>query len=433
MIQRYIERRTWNNRNLDRICDNITDSLIKSRNFFDVQKLSYELLSVCSVDLDPTGNFLLIGLSNGIVDLQSVDDYKYGTLEGCLKSALTAHNLHRVQWSPSDDEQFFSILDHHNLILVDPCCMRKLETISFNMKTNWSEWNPRDRKMIAVCGSGSQARLVDIRSGSSAQTIILTAKSGLPSHRPTRCLWSGQDLHCLIIGDNEGYMHIYDTRQSSKPLVLAGDGRGQVSGMSFTSDQCSIITSHGTENNLVQWYLDKGSLRQCANKFKKQPKVIQIDDEQSETQNEASTSAQLIRRYAVDRNPAVSVKRAEGAKRALAAKKRRDNHNPLPVNAYLRCQFYVSDRHVFCPVPSRVKKSKEIYVYDVESGFRIKTLKSNDILCQGVHCVTGLSPSSLVLYVGGRGRLRVWTIDEDYQRKMDEEIRQFHVNHWDSD
>lgn len=423
MIHNHIvkSRTLWSNRHhWSRNC--LLNGLIKSRNIFNIQTIEYDLMAVCSTDLDPTGNFLLVGLSNGSVDLQGIQDANFGTLDGICRLNLSLFNLHRVQWNPCD-EQFFSMLDNHNLYLVDPNEMRTLETYSFSLKTNWSEWNINDKRIIAVCGTESQTRLVDIRGGSSVHTIILGSKSGLASHRATRCLWSKHDSNCLIVGDNEGCIHVYDTRHSTKPYIVAGEERGQISGMSFTSDNLSIITSQGTENRLIQWTYDKCSLIPHPNKFKKHQ-----DLQQKPPANGSSLQ---------EPTPADSASTSKEAKRSLSKKvvsrKKTRRIIPLPVDAYLRCQFYVSDRHVCCPAPPSATKSKELYIFDIESGYRIKTLKSDNILCQGVYSITGLMPESLVLYVGGRGRLRVWSLDEDYQRKREETMKKYHRTRWDSD
>lgn len=414
----------------------LINSLIRSRNLFNVQTLEYDIVTVCSMDIDESGNFLLVGLSNGAVDLLGIQDPSFGTLDNITRFNFSPFNLHRVQWSPSD-EQFFSMLDNHNLYLVDPVEMRTIERFNFGLKTNWSEWNPSDKKMIAVCGSESQVRLADICSGSSIQTIVLGSRSGLASHRATRCLWSRQDLNCLIVGDNEGYLHVYDTRHSTRPLILVGEERGQISGMSFTSNQNSIITSQGTENQLVQWSYDKCSLVPSLNKFRKRKEVginpLKIDESNnnSETKKENghSNNGSSFGSSALTKSSSKNPNEQKG----ILMRKHSRRLIPLPVDAYLRCQFYVTDRHIYCPVPSRVTKSKEIYIYDIESGDRIKTLKSEDILRQGVYSVTGLLPESLVLYVGGRGRLRVWSVDEDHQKKMEEKVGQYHISRWDSD
>lgn len=409
----------------------LLNSLIESRNIFNIQTIEYDLMAVCSMDIDHTGNFLLVGLSNGSVDLQGIQDSNFGHLDHIARLNLSQFNLHRVQWNPGD-EQFFSMLDNHNLYLVDPVEMRAIDKFPFALKTNWSEWNPNDRKMIAVCGSESQVRLVDIRSGSSVQTIILGANSGLSSHRATRCLWSKHDLNCLVVGDNEGYIHVYDTRHTTRPQTLVGEERGQISGMSFTSDHGSIITSQGTENHLIQWAYDKCSLHPSPAKFKKRKTVGKyLEKNGNDCDMQMDTSSSPGPSNGPNRSSA-STQQKSSEKRVLSRKNTR-RIIPLPLDAYIRCQFYVTDRHVYCPVPARVTKSKEIYIYDLESGNRIKTLKSDDILCQGVYSITGLLPESLVLYVGGRGRLRAWSIDEDHQRKVEEKISQYHQSRWDSD
>lgn len=407
------QRASWNR-------DYMFKRLMESRNLFNIQTLEYDLMAVSTTDLNPSGGYLLAGLSNGSVDFAYVQDGNLGTLDSIYRLNLSSVNLHRVQWNPGG-EFFFSMLNNHNLWFVDPNKMRPIDNYNFKMKTTWSEWNPNDRKIIAVCGSESQVRLVDIQSGSSAQTIVLGAPSRLASHRATRCLWSTLDTNCLIVGDNEGYLHVYDTRHCTRPHLCVGEERGQISGMSFTTDQNKIITSQGTENHLVEWTYDKCSLVAHPTKFKKRKKEVTSVEVASSIPSSSTGSSGGKSGKALDK------------KASTLTNKRSKRIIPLPVDAYIRCQFYVTDHHIYCPVPARVKKAKELYVYDITSGERIKTLKSDEILCQGVYSVCGLLPESLVLYVGGRNRLRVWTIDEDHQRKLEEKMKKYHTSTWDSD
>jgi WD40 repeat protein len=399
----------------------LVSSLLESRNLFNIQTIEYDLVTVISLDIDATKNFILVGSSNGSVDLQEIDDPTYGNMTQIARFTCGQYNVNRVQWNPATSEQFFSILDNHVLHIVDPVEMRVIDKYEFNMKTNWSEWNPNDPKTISVCGSESQVRLVDIRTGSSAQTVILAAQSGLSSHRATRCLWSRHDTSCLIVGDNEGFLHVYDTRHSSRPFILAGEERGQISGMSFAADQFSLITTQGTENQLVEWSYDKCKLVANSHKFKKRKPIVAPEQVVPGARASSKVSAETSRRPNSN---------ASSEKLELMQQKRRIT---LPVSAYIRCQFHVTDSHVFCPVPSSSERSKEIYMYDLKSGDKIKTLKSDDILSQGIYSVTSLLPESLVIYVGGRGRLRAWSIDEGYQRKLEERMNQYHRTRWDSD
>lgn len=419
MIFTELSRRTVSLSRTERNRNCVINGLLKSRNLYNVQTLEYDLTAVCAMDMDPSDNFLLIGLSNGSVDLQGVQDLQTGHLEPYSRINLSPYNLHRVQWFPGH-ERFFSMLDNHNLYLYDPNVMRSVGKFNFSIKTSWSEWNPNNGDVIAVCGTESQTRLVDVRSGSSVQTIILGAKSGLASHRATRSLWSRQDTTCLIVGDNEGYLHVYDTRYVTRPHVLVGEERGQISGMSFTSDSNTIITSQGTDNQLVEWNYDRCQLKPSRSKFRKR-----------RAQEELAVAATTDGQQSSSHNSSTSRKAKD--KKNVSLRKHTRRVIPLPVDAYLRCQFYVTDRHVYCPAPARATKSKELFIYDLESGFKIKTLKSDDILCQGVYSVTGILPESLSLYVGGRGRLRVWSLDENHERRKEEKRAQYHQSRWDSD
>lgn len=414
-----ITRRTVLQQKTERNRNCVINGLIESRNLHNVQTLEYDLTAVCAMDLDPSDNFLLIGLSNGSVDLQGIQDPQTGQLDAYNRINLSPFNLHRVQWYPGN-ERFFSMLDNHNLYIYDPNVMRTVAKFNFSIKTSWSEWNPNNGDVIAVCGTESQTRLVDVRSGSAVQTIILGAKSALASHRATRSLWSRNDTTCLIVGDNEGYLHVYDTRYVTRPHLLVGEERGQISGMSFTSDQNTIITSQGTENQLVEWTYDRCNLKPCSTKFRKRRKITSQESQSAETSADAQ-------------QPTSSGSKKTKDRKNVSLRKHTRRVIPLPVDAYLRCQFYVTGRHVYCPAPARATKSKELYIYDLASGYKIKTLKSDDILCQGIYSVTGLLPDSLSLYVGGRGRLRVWSLDEDYERKKEEKRAQYHQSRWDSD
>jgi WD40 repeat protein len=423
MIHTYLKDRCCLGPSRIRESQEFMTNLIRSRNLFSVQTVEYDLMTVTSLDIDETNNFMLVGLSNGSVDLQEIDDPTFGTSGQLARFNFGQYNVNRVQWNPGASEQFFSILDNHVLHIVDPIEMRALDKYEFDMKTNWSEWNQNDRKIIAICGSESQVRLVDIASGSSAQTVILGAPSGLSSHRATRCLWSRHDTSCLIVGDNEGYLHVYDTRRTTRPLTLAGEERGQISGMSFTTDQCSIITSQGTENHLVEWTYNKCRLQANSKKFKKRKREVNINPDSNSCGSRSGAVSKGLEGESTKKIASKQASNGRLKKRSL----------PLPVSAYIRCQFHVTDGHIFCPVPPSTRKSKEIYVYDLKTGDRIKTVRSNDILSQGIYSVSSLLPESLVIYVGGRGRLRAWTIDEGYQRKLEAKTIEYHRTRWDSD
>lgn len=401
----------------------VVKDLLTSRNLHDIQNVQYELLTAYSLDLDPTKNFLLVGLSNGSLNIQEIIDSNLGKLERVSHLNITNTNIHRVQWFPGDEE-FLTALDNHTLFVVDPNKLQIIERYNFHIDTLWSDWNPNTSSVIAICGSDSQVRFVDIRDGSSIHSITLTAPSKLPTHKATRCLWSKCDTTCLVIGDNEGYLHIYDTRHTTRPLNMSQDEfSSQISGIAFTNDMKYIITSHGFDNRLVEWSFDKCQIVPNEDKFKKtvQPNLNQdFTSSSSSDPLKQGTSSYLQK-----------VNNNNKKKRVLTARVRL-----LPCyssSTYLRCQFHVTDNLIFSPAPSNAKNSKELDIYDIHSGIKIKTVQSDTILSSGVYCVTSLLPRSLTLFVGGRGRLRVWSLDEDYERKRQENVTKFHVDQWDSD
>lgn len=319
--------------------------------------------------------------------------------------------------------------------------MRPVERFSFNIKTCWSDWNPNDTSSVAVCGTESKVRFVDIRIGSSVHSITLSARSGLKTHRASRCLWSKLDQTCILVGDNEGYLHIYDTRHTTRPLLCSNEELGQVSGMSFSKSDFSLFTSHGPRNELVHWQFDKCNLKALAKKF---PKEFPKGDSETSSQNHA---------YEQMRPPSQPVHDAQAdppstsqmmsnldntvdstkASRASIRKRKTGPTGAMGTEAYLRCQFYVSENLVFVPAHPNARKSIEVFVHCIKTGRLVKLIKSEEIFTPGSNSITGLLPDSLALYVGGGGRLRVWAMDEDFERKMRQRMLDYEREEWDSD
>lgn len=426
----------WNNQILRNtkpawVRDRVADSLISSRELFNVQTIGYDVGTVSTLDLDATNDILLVGTTCGNISLQHVSDPTDGTLSSEPVDQHQSHsrNLHRAQWNQAG-EQFFSLVDNHCLDLFDANIMRSIERFRLNTRTWWSDWNFNDSKMIAICCSESQVRIVDIREGSSVHSIILKANSGLKTHRASRCLWSKHDISCLFVGDNEGYIHIYDIRQTTRPLICTDKEMGQISGMSFTKSDCSLLTSHGTQNHIVQWEFDKRSLKPLPKQFSKKfpsdhdmtHKIFQdlLEGPPKKTRCELKTSPEP---------PASS--RASLRRR----KTRRSNLRPTQESAesLLKCQFYVTENLVFVPAHHGALKSAEVFVNNLKTGELIKIVKSEDIFVPGADAIIGLLPDSLAIYVGGGGRLRVWAMDEDFERKMRERLAAYEREDWGSD
>lgn len=314
-------------------------------------------------------------------------DPTFGKLEDLAMLTVAPSAINRVQWCPNQEESLFSVCDNHTLHLVDDVSIKVMEKYHFKIRISSSDWNSLDTRMIAVCGSESQVRLVDLRTGSSVHSMTVSAMSRMPTHRATRCIWSKQDTRCLVVGDNEGFVHIFDTRKSLKSLLTSGQHTSQISGMAFTTDQSQIVTSHGIENKLRLWHFKNGNLKRANTKFFN---------------------------YLADQS----------------LKKSRDRRTLSP-DANMKCQFYVTDKHIFCPT-SIDQRSDEVWIYEIDSGKLIKTLRSEEILTAGIYSIVGLMNDSISLYVGGRGRLRAWSLDEESEDRLSK-LKKYHVDRWESD
>lgn len=350
-----------------------------------------------------------MGLSSGICEAVCVCDPNLGRLNPVSRFDLSdsAGILRRVQWSPNHNEECSYVLGSKGLFILDDSSL--LEQFRFKGDAHWADWNTNDIKMIAVSCSNSNVTLVDIASGSALQTITLHSVSGLKKHNVTRCSWSKQDSYCLVVGDNDGFIYVYDTRHSTRPILTAGGELGEVNCMSFTEDQSSIITSHGRKNHLVKWEFDKCSLRPWTSKFKNES-----DDNLTQTTTVSNASPRLGRGFRG---------LTRGSIRSFEA---------IAPNIFRGSQFYLSSRHLYCPAGQSRPHTSDLDIYDLKTGLRVKSIKSGDF-SKSIFCVAGNLPESMVLYTGGATGLRVWSPDEDYQRRMEERNANYHQSNWDSD
>lgn len=105
----------------------------------------------------------------------------------------------------------------------------------------------------------------------------------------------------------------------------------------------------------------------------------------------------------------------------------------MGTDALLKCQFYVSENLVFVPSHPGARNSIEAFVHCLRTGQLVKLIKSEEIFTPGSNSITGLLPDSLAIYVGGGGRLRVWAMDEDFERKMRQRLLDYEREAWGSD
>lgn len=406
--------------------EDLIDGLLKSRQLHCNQTIEYEDSLVRSLDLDPTNNFLLVGASTGLIELQGVQDSNTGLLEYVDNFSIRGrHFLRRVQWLPDLQEQLFSVISTGRLLVVNPSTMSKIEQYKFKNDLLWSDWNPIDLNIIAVSGTDSTVSLVDLRAGNSLQTIIIHSPSNLRKHTANRCCWSKLDSRLLVIGDNDGLVHMYDIRNNMKPLLRSSGELGEINCMSFTHDENSLITTHGNRNVVVKWGVEDNQLRRFKNAFGENPnannKTTEIGSLHSRRDSVGSEQISPLLRFIRSRR-----------RRGIGGDEFRSGANRF--KTFLGSQFHLTARHLYVPaheVPSN--DYNDLNIFDLKTGYRMKSLKTDPSFVQGAFSVTGLMPDSMVLYTGGMDKLRVWSFNEMSSLREGRISSQFHSSDWSSE
>lgn len=302
-------------------------------------------------------------------------------------------------------------------MIVNPATMSEVERYPFKNDILWSDWNPHDPSLIAVCGSQSMMSLVDLRAGNSLQTMILSCPSGIKKHTANRCTWSKLNPRTLVAGDNDGYVHKYDIRNNMKPLFVAGGELGEVNCMNFTHDEDSLITTHGNRNRIVRWTYDstKKTLHPNTNAFTIEPRGVNSGDK---------------RRVAAEDTASPLIRFIRGRRRRGDDPTSQANKSKI----FLGSQFYMSSRHLYCPAHELLYNDlNDFNIYDLKTGYRIKSLRTDPSFIQGAFSVSGLMPDSMVIYTGGLDKLRVWSFDELNRIKQEKISSQYHTSNWNSD
>lgn len=388
--------------------------LLSSRQILNTQTIESDENFVRALDIDPTESFLLFAGSSGCCHFTTITDPNYGTLDDTSHVFLNGtRQINRVQWSPDIREPCAYMLTRQTLTILDG--LQKVEQFHFRNEALWSDWNTIDQKMIAVACNNSNVTLIDVASGNALQTIVVPNSSMLKTHIATRCAWSKHDSYCLIVGDNDGYLHIFDTRHSVHSLMTAGVELGEINCLSFTNDQNSIITTHGPRNRIVQWKFNSSSLKPCIDKFADKP----VEESDPHGNDQLPSSGR--------------------SSRAVRSRSRRQLSSSFPLSIapkfFRGSQFYLTDRFLFCPANDSNRQQLEasdLNVYDLLNGNKVTSIKTESA-SRGVHCVAGLLPKSMVLYTGGARGLRIWTIDEDFGRRKKQEYERYHQTRWESD
>lgn len=331
-----------------------------------LQEVPLARRTINSLDLDNSQAYLLSGGSDASVTLYRIHDYLTGTISPLVdKTTLASEFICRVLWFPHDQEMF-AVATNKSVSFVDTNTLEVAESFrNFLDKMIFDvDWNRNKSDVLAVACSASTVRFIDLRSGSCLSSLTISSQLNLKNHAASRVLWDKRDQECLFVGDNFGYIHVYDirnTRRSLQTFVPEDHLAEPVLGMSFSKDGMMLLTSHGSLNRIYSWLPKNGSFKSTNTHY----------------------DSPFVRR--------------SGSK--------------VPLSALNRGQFCVTDNFVVNPIPCG---RSDCSVNDLSSGRMITTLcppktSSSDTHSRRINCVTGLSQNP-VFFVGGKMTLRVYGI-----------------------
>ena len=348
----------------------------------------------------------LIACDNqGGVMFKQVVDPLVGTVSNIDSKSFRHGFIGRCQWFPLDNGMFH-LMYNDGVTIVDTNTLNQCETFNFGARqVFWTDWNPSKPELISVAASESTIRLIDIRSGSSAQNIVVSSCLQSANHSITSIVWDKLDPDCFFAGDTEGYIHIYDIRSSRNSMTRVHDDTRlcePIVCLQFTTDCMSLLSLNAMRDKLNLWSLKNKSLQNSNTNFQlpqpSKPKTSRVPNR--------GGARDTTRRQAYLKNPSLA--------------------------SLIKPQVYVSHDLVFSSGPSN-KTGTEIIVNDLNTGSMVKKLGSdtyncNDNLIQ-VNSIIGLHPESLVVYSGGYNSFKVWSV-AFYSENRDQELRHVHNDCW---
>lgn len=327
------------------------------------------------VDLDVDGQFLLSGGSDGYFRIYEFTNPMDGTLSLVEQKQFVPSFITAIRWFPTDNG-LFCIAYNEVVQFVDTNTLNPCETHTFPGQLFSCDWSSACSSLVALASSSSTVRFVDIRSGSSLSTLIISSQLQSKEHSATRVLWDKNDPDVIFVGDSSGHLHLYDIRNRRHPLQIAHveDTIGQpVTNMTWTPDGMRLLTTHGVFNKTTMWTF-------------KNKKLINSD---------------VHFEVPLTRAPP------------------KNKISPL-----IRCQIYTTDDFLFAPVPLG---SRDIFMHSLTTGVLVKTFSSSEFgssTTRRVNCVSGWGGESYpVIISGGRLHLRSWCtkIPEEKKEQKDQD------------
>lgn len=307
---------------------------------------------------------------------------------------------------PSDNG-IFHLMYSNFVTIVDTSTLSTCETFNFGSKqVFWTDWSSLKPELIAVAAGLSTVRMIDIRSGSSAQNITISSSLQTTGHSITSIIWDKMDQDVFFAGDTEGYIHVYDIRNARKSVTKAHDENHvcePITCLHFTLDKMSLLSFNGYRDRLNLWCLKDKTVKNSDINFQiphaKRRNAVTAASRVPQASSSSSSSQRISRRH-----------------EAVTSKN-------LSLASLIKPQIFVTEDLIFSPGPSN-KSGIDMIINDLSTGSLVKKL-SGDVYMPGynsmsINSVLGLEPDGLIIYTGGYGSFKVWSppFHSDYDKQM---------------
>lgn len=187
---------------------------------------------VLSLDLDADGRYLLSGCSDGSIYIHDLFNFSgspsfTADVEQIIeKNHKFAHKYSTecVQWYPQDSGLFVTGSMDKYLKVWDSNRMRPVESVKFEgriFQVHMST-NAASKCLVAVAGTESIVRLVDLTTGSCAHELRGHESAVLT------CRWSPREEFLLATGSCDGRIILWDARAANTALRVLDQNNGQV-------------------------------------------------------------------------------------------------------------------------------------------------------------------------------------------------------------
>lgn len=342
--------------------------------------------TVNSMSIDSTESFLALADSNGAIHIRIIKDKDKGQTSSVQSRRFFNSCLIDCQWYPTDPGLICATGSREIQLIscetFSVCDNYKMDSLVKQIYS--SDWSSLNTSLISVACSSSTVRIIDVRTGSSAQCLILDSLLGSKDHSATRVKWDPTDPEVIYAGDSSGYIHLFDIRSPRKALASTfhNSSIGQpVTELTCTPDGLTMVSIHGLWNKIHTWTLKEQTLKHLNVHFN-----------------------------------------------VPCSKKGRKSK--IPVSGLLKCESFINNGFIYSPAP---EGNGDVYVNDINTGQLVAEFIANEfrpIAARKVNSIVGLRTPYPIIYSGGKIYFRSWAINcnqEDDEKSTNCKSNQFSI------